>query len=241
MAASFFEIKDFTAGTAKKILSYLLDTDKHAAAHVLVDISGNPVDKGSGTGGSNTPRTIIDSSQVTPTGSQASPSSSYLSSVVAGDVAHAASNSGNPVGIGGEARTTNPTAVTDGQRVKGIFDKLGKQIVVGAIRDLKSDQQTALSNTTSETTIITAVASTFLDLYGLILANTGASATKVTIRDDTAGTVRAIIYVPAGETRGFMLPVDSAIKQAAVNKPWTAQCSVATTAMEVTAMFVKNT
>lgn len=158
----------------------------------------------------------------------------------AGDVASGSSDSGNPQKIGGVGRTANPTAVTDGQRVNGIFDKLGKQICVGAIRELKGNQQTSISASTSETTIVTAVASTFLDLYGLILANTGATTTKVSIRDDTAGTVRMIFEVPTLETRGFMLPVDSAVTQTAVNKNWTAQCASSTTALEVTALFVKN-
>lgn len=165
----------------------------------------------------------------------------WASSQVYGDTAAAASDAGNPVKIGGVGKTANPTAVTDGQRVNAIFDKLGKQIVVGAIRDLKGVTQTSVSNTTSETTIVAAVASTFCDLYGLILANTGATTTKVTIKDATSGTVRAIIEVPTLETRGFILPVDSAIPQATVNNNWTATCASATTAMEVTAMWVKNT
>ncbi len=160
---------------------------------------------------------------------------------VVGNIASGVAEAGNPVGIGGQARTTNPTAVADGQRVEATFDKLGKQITVGAIRTLKGDQQTSISASTSETTIVTAVASTFLDLYGLILANTGATTTKVTIRDDTGGTIRAVLEVPTLETRGFMLPVDSGFNQAVVNKPWTAQCGSSTTALEVTALFVKNT
>lgn len=70
------------------------------------------------------------------------------------------------------------------------------------------------------------------------LANTGATTTKVSIRDDTAGTVRMIIEVPTLETRGFMLPVDSAVPQTAVNKNWTAQCGSSTTALEVTLFYV---
>lgn len=117
-------------------------------------------------------------------------------------------------------------------------DIKGRVMTAGSPRALKANTQTALSNTTSETTIIAATASTFHDVYGLILANTGATTTKVSIRDDTAGTVRAIIEVPTLETRGFMLPVDSALPQTATNKNWTAQCGSATTALEVTALYV---
>lgn len=117
-------------------------------------------------------------------------------------------------------------------------DLKGRVMTAGAPRALKGNTQTSLSNTTSETTIIAATASTFHDVYGLILANTGATTTKVSIRDDTAGTVRMIIEVPTLETRGFMLPVDSAVAQTATNKNWTAQCASATTALEVTALYV---
>lgn len=159
---------------------------------------------------------------------------------VAGDLAHDAADSGNPLKIGAQARTTNPTAVTDGQRVNLIADKVGKLITVGAIRDLKGVQKTTITSSTAETTIVTAVASTFLDLYGLIISNTSATACNVTIKDATAGTTRAILAVPAGDTRGFMLPVDSAIVQAAVNNNWTATCSASVASIEITAMYVKN-
>lgn len=157
-----------------------------------------------------------------------------------GPTASGAALTAQPVTTGGLAKTSNPTAVADAQAVNAQFDKVGRQVSVSQLRELRGMQQTQLSNTTSETTIVTAAASIFNDLYGLILANTGATATKVSIRDDTAGTVRAIIYVPAGDTRGFMLPADAGLPQTAVNKNWTAQCSVATTALEVTALFAKN-
>lgn len=117
-------------------------------------------------------------------------------------------------------------------------DIKGRVMTAGAPRALKGTAQVSLSNTTSETTVIAATASTFHDVYGLILANTGATTTKVSIRDDTAGTVKAVIEVPTLETRGFMLPVDSAISQTATNKNWTAQCASATTALEITALYV---
>lgn len=146
-----------------------------------------------------------------------------------------------PETIGGRAATANPTAVTDGQVVNTMHDKLGKMIVVGAIRTLKGTQNTIITASTAETTIVTAVASTFLDLYGLILANTGATTTKVDIRDTTAGSIITTIEVPTLETRGFMVPVDSAIAQTTVNTNWTAQCGSSTSSLQVTALYVKNT
>ena len=158
-----------------------------------------------------------------------------------GDVAHDGVDSGNPVKVGGIAKTSLPTAVADADRVNALHDKFGRQIMRSNLRELLGVQQTQISASTSETTIVTAVASTFLDLYGLILANTGATAVTVTIKDATAGTTRAKIYVPAGDTRGFMLPADAGIPQASSNNNWTATCSASTTAMEVTALYAKNT
>lgn len=107
-------------------------------------------------------------------------------------------------------------------------------------RKSRAVQQTTITSSTSETTIVTAAASTFHDLYGLILTNTSATACNVTIKDATAGTTRAVIAVPAGDTRGFMLPVDAAIPQATVNNNWTATCSASVASIQVTAMYVKN-
>jgi hypothetical protein len=138
------------------------------------------------------------------------------------------------------AKTANPSAATDGNMVGALADKLGKQVVVGSIRDLKVVQKTTITASTSETTIGTAVASTFLDLYGLIIANSSATVCSVTIKDATAGTTRAIFTVPAGDTRGFMLPESGGLVQATVNNNWTATCSASVSSIEITALFVKN-
>ena len=168
-------------------------------------------------------------------------SGTVTASNTAGDVASGSSDSGNPVKTGGIGKTANPTAVSDGQRVNALHDKLGKRVVVEAIRDLKGQQKTTITSSTSETTIVTAVASTFLDLYGLIIANTSATACNVTIKDSTSGTTRFIIAVPAGETRGFMVGASSAVPQATVNTNWTATCSASVASIEITALYVKNT
>lgn len=156
-----------------------------------------------------------------------------------GHGATAASVPANTTYKGLRGTTANPTAVTDGQLVGAMGDKVGRQVVVPfAPRDLVGQQKTTLSNTTSETTIVTAVTSTFLDVLSFNFVNSGSTATKVDIRDDTAGTIRATFFVPATDMRGqtYTLP----FTQTAVNKNWTAQCSAATTALEVTVQFVKN-
>lgn len=138
------------------------------------------------------------------------------------------------------AKTANPSAASDGNLVGALSDKLGKQVVAGSIRDLKGDAALTLTSTTTETSLIAAVASTFIDLYGLIVANISATATEVVFRDVTAGTARFSIMVPAGETRGFMLPESAAYKQATVNTAWTAQCGTSVASIKISALYVKN-
>lgn len=146
-----------------------------------------------------------------------------------------------PVTTGGLAKTANPTAVADGDVVNTLHDKLGKVIAVSAVRDLKGVQHTTITASTSETTIVTAVASTFNDLYGLIIANSSATATEVTIKDATGGTTRATIAVPANASAGFMLDPGGAIPQATVNNNWTATAADSVTSLFITALYVKNT
>jgi hypothetical protein len=118
-------------------------------------------------------------------------------------------------------------------------DLKGRVMTAGAPRALKTSQQTTITSSTTETTVLTAVASTFLDVYGVIVTNTSATVTKVTFKDDTAGTTRFVLEVPATETRGFMLPLDAAHNQAVVNKPWTATCGTSVAAIEITVLAVK--
>lgn len=157
---------------------------------------------------------------------------------VGGDVASGTTDAGNPVKVGGQARVTFPTAVADGARVNGVFDKIGRQLGIANLRTMTGTEVTTISGTT-ETTIVTAQVGFFLDLYGLVLANSGATAATVTIKNGTAGTTACVIHVPAGDTRSFMLPLDAGLANAAVNANWTATCSAATT-MNVSAFYVKN-
>ena len=146
----------------------------------------------------------------------------------------------NDTGLLAVAHTAAPTAKTDGQAVPFIADKVGKLIAVGSIRDLKGNQFTTITSSTAETTVVTAVASTFLDVYGCIIENTSGTACKVTFKDSTAGTTQFEIYVPAGDTRGFMMPEGGAFKQTTVNTNWTATCSTSVASIVISMLYVKN-
>jgi hypothetical protein len=159
---------------------------------------------------------------------------------IQGDVANAATDSGNPQKIGGLGKTANPTAVTDGQRVNAVFDKQGKQVCVGAIRQLKGVQKTSITVAT-ETTVVTAGTSgVFNDVYAIVLTNKSATGVSVDFKDATAGTTRMTLYAPATDTRGFTVSVDSAMVQAVAANNWTATVSSAVTSIEITMLYVSN-
>lgn len=140
---------------------------------------------------------------------------------------------------GNLAKTALPTAVTDGQLVNNMSDKFGRQVTVAqTTRDLVTDNTVTITASTAETTILTAVASTFLDLTAVTVSNTSASATRVDFRDDTGGTVRFSIYVPAGDIRGMVLNIPR--PQTAVNKNWTAQSSASVTDLRIWMQAVQN-
>lgn len=104
----------------------------------------------------------------------------------------------------------------------------------------RGNQVTTITSSTSETTIVTADASFLLDVYGLIIANTSATACNVTIKDATAGTTRLVLPVPANDVRGFMVNPNGAHKQATINNNWTATCGTSVASIVVTALFVKR-
>ena len=159
----------------------------------------------------------------------------------AGDVAHDGVDSGNPVKIGAVARTTAyPAAVAAADRVNVLADAYGRLVAVHSLRDLRDSQQTKITSSTAETTIVTADATYKNDLYSLQIANTSATATKVTIRSVTAGSARFVYIIPAGDMRGFTVPACDGAKQASVNTAWTIQCTTSVADIEITALFTKN-
>lgn len=116
----------------------------------------------------------------------------------------------------------------------------GQILTASAPRGRKVFQTTTITSSTAETTVLTAAASTFHDVYGIIVTNTSAVATEVAFKDDTAGTTRFTIAVPAGDTRGFMLPVDGAWTAGATNDNWTATCADSVASILISVFAVKH-
>lgn len=158
---------------------------------------------------------------------------------VQGDVANDAPDSGNPVKIGGVARITLPTAVSDGDRVNGMYSKIGKKVVcIGSVRELV-EQGTVTLTTTAETTLIAAgAAGVFHDLTNIFVANTSGTARRIDFRDATAGAVIFSINVGANVTNTTALPVQIVQTTAANN--WTVQMDANATDVRIFAGAVKN-
>lgn len=152
--------------------------------------------------------------------------------------------------------TGSPTANTLGDRLKTI----AADIVAGTVttnvsgtpssefvstqfsfsdRTKRSKAYLAVTDAT-EHTLIAAVASVSHDPYAFLFWNAGATAVNVTIRDGTAGTVVAVVSVPAGGTGGFAINPSAPIPAAAVNTNWTVQADGSTTTLNCTALFVVN-
>ena len=165
---------------------------------------------------------------------------STVTTVTNGGLAHGTADTGSPHKIGGKAYTTNPAAVADATRVNFIADKLGKQVVVGSIREQKSQSTINLTNSTTETTILPAVAGVFQDVYGLVIANTSTTATAVAIKDSIGGITRMTLAIPANDTISFIVPESAAMNQATVNTAWTATCAVGVSSVSVTVLAIKN-
>jgi len=156
-----------------------------------------------------------------------------------GDAGHDAADSGNPLGVGGIARTAWSAVSAALDRVKATFDTLGRLITLPfAPRELHDTQHTQIVNTTTETTICTAVASEHHDIVCLVITNQAATAVNVTIKDATAGTTRAILALAASGGIVIAFPAPWAQK-AAVNNNWTATLSVATVTVNILVNFVK--
>lgn len=142
--------------------------------------------------------------------------------------------------VGLIATTSNPTSATAGNLVGLMGDIKGRIVTVPqAPRQLVGQQTTTITASTSETTIVTAISGVFADITAFNFSNTGASATAVSIRDTTSGSILRTFMVPAGDIRGqtYQVPVP----QTTVNTNWTAQCGTSTSSLIVTVDYVKNT
>jgi hypothetical protein len=138
------------------------------------------------------------------TGTQAAPSTQYISTVAAGDLAHDAADSGNPQKIGGVARSSEPAAVSaSGDRVNAIFDLVGKQIVLPYANPENFFSASPANVTTTTSTLLIASPGAGLRYYitQITVSNKHLTAgTDVLIQDGNGG---ATLYaIPAASLWG---------------------------------------
>lgn len=208
----------------------------------VAQMNGTTVTMGNGVAGTGVQRVTLASdstANIATIGTSITPGTGATNLGKAEDVAAVSGDTG--VGVLGVRNDTLASQTSaSGDYGFHALDTAGILMTAGAPRLLKGRQVTTITSSTAETTIVTAIASTFLDIYGLILTNTSATATKVSIRDATAGGTISVFEVPPTDTRGLMLPLDSAIPQATVNNNWTATCGTSVASLEVTVLYVKR-
>lgn len=138
-----------------------------------------------------------------------------------------------------EARTTNPTAVDNGDAVRPRADDLGRLVTrPHQARDLMATAYVSLSNGT-ETTLLSGAASTLHDLIYVTCANQSDAATYVDFRCGTAGSVVLTVEIPAEATAGVALP--SPIPMPEVAQAWTVDMpDITGTTIDISALFSKE-
>ncbi len=118
-----------------------------------VHITAGDPDSGTGTVSTNDAVIVAIQAAAVTTGTQASPSTAYLSSVIAGDIAHDGVDSGNPVlrGARAIAHGTNPTAVAAADRTVLYANRAGVPFVIAGHPNVITRENTILSSDGAQT------------------------------------------------------------------------------------------
>jgi len=171
-------------------------------------------------------------------------SGSATSTLAVGDSpARTADNGGNPLKIGGIARTTNPTAYSDGDRSNIGTDSLGRMITRPLqVRGLIATAY-ASASTGAETTILASGGSgVFHDCIMITGTNASTASVTVDIRDTTAGSIVHTMVIPASTGPiGFSPSVPYPQSNANNNWTFTIQGSdISNTSVYFTGLFSKE-
>lgn len=231
------------SGTLSSTGAYLLDGD--GTYRSTLPVEGTVVVSSIT---ASTASALVDSTGVQYSGSNPVPvtatvSGSITSTVAVGDTESDATDSGSaPVKTGGIARTANPTAVGNGDRVSATYDDVGRQLVRPVqVRDLL---QTAYVEAASEgeKTLLAGASGVYHDLVYMMAANSSDAAITLDIRQTTGGTVQSTIEVPANATAGLALG-GATIPQDHADATWTVDnnsADASNTTYAVTALFSKE-
>ena len=145
----------------------------------------------------------------------------------------------------GIARTSNPTAVSNGSSVPASFDDLGRQLIRPVqVRDLVFTARASVSNGT-ETTLFAGTASAFNDLIYVMASTTSVYGTggfaTIDIRSVRAGGILASIQVPNSSQGTAILSFTPPLPQDEVGSSWTIDMNDITgTTVNVSALFSRE-
>jgi len=180
--------------------------------------------------------TVVNSGTVTVTGITDS-----TTAIIGDKAADEADGDSNPVKIGGVARTANPTAVANGDRVSASYDDVGRQL----IRPIQVRDAIATAYITEadvgEISLLAGVSGEFHDLLWIVGANESDAAINLDFRGSTGGTVMMSLEIPANGTSGIAPAMP--YRQAETDSAWTVQNSASdnsNTNYSVTAQFSKE-
>lgn len=164
------------------------------------------------------------------------PSGTNLIGYIGGDVAHDAADSGNPLKFGGVARSSEQTAVANGDRVNAAFDLVGKQIVLPYCNPENGLNGTGNATGTSDTAVISAQgAGIKIFITTIIVNNTSTTDTFVNIKDGST----TKLVVPAPQKSGAILTLPTPLVLTA-NNALNFASSTGVTTMYVSAVGYKG-
>lgn len=149
---------------------------------------------------------------------------------VHGYIAHDAVNtSNNPIAAGGEARTTDRTAVSSGDVAGFCTDLFGKQVVLPySIPDLfvRGQNASAITDTTS-TAVVAAIGSgiRFYMTQMVLTMDTGVTASMVKVLDGATEKFRVFLSSPSTVTLTFPVPYQFTANTALNVQAVTSSCS----------------
>lgn len=169
-------------------------------------------------------------------GSSLTVDGTVTASNTAGDVAHDAADSGNPVKIGGVAKSTEQTAVATGDRVNFVADLVGKQIILPYANPENFVSGNG-SNTDGTTTSLISAQGAGIRTYitSIVITNTSASNIYVEFKDD----ITAKYTIPAPANSGAIITLPTPLVGTA-NKAWWFDPSTAATTIYCSAAGYKG-
>jgi hypothetical protein len=134
----------------------------------------------------------------------------------------------NPLIAGVRGQSAQPTAGTTGRDLAMQGDLAGRPIMKPLGQPQAHDfNRVAALTTTTETTLVAAVASNRHEVADIIIANHDTVLHTYDLRDAAAGTIRKTFKVPAGTEKQYQFPFG--LPAAIVNTAWTIQAREVTT------------